>query len=170
MLGSQSELSQIVNDHDVDEVVIALPEASHDELLDMITACEAKHATVRIFPDLFQIIASELSIGDLDGLPLLTVRDVALRGWKLAIKRAMDLLVSGTGLIVLSPFMLLVAVLIKLESKGPVFYAQTRVGLDGKPFPMIKFRSMRVDAEDSSGPVWASQDDPRKTKHRRVAS
>ncbi len=164
VLGSQSELSQIVNDHDVDEVVIALPEASHDELLDMITACEAKHATVRIFPDLFQIIASELSIGDLDGLPLLTVRDVALRGWKLAIKRAMDLLVSGTGLIVLSPFMLLVAVLIKLESKGPVFYAQTRVGLDGKPFPMIKFRSMRVDAEDSSGPVWASQDDPRKTK------
>jgi exopolysaccharide biosynthesis polyprenyl glycosylphosphotransferase len=119
---------------------------------------------VRIFPDLFQIIASELSISDLDGLPLLTVRDVALRGWKLVTKRAMDMMVGGAGLVFLSPLMLLVALLVKLESKGPVFYAQTRVGLDGKPFPMLKFRSMRSDAEKESGPVWASADDPRRTR------
>jgi exopolysaccharide biosynthesis polyprenyl glycosylphosphotransferase len=92
------------------------------------------------------------------------VRDVALRGWKVAAKRAMDLLISGVGLVLLSPFLLFVALLIRLESKGPVFYTQLRVGLDGKPFHMIKFRSMRVDAEENTGPVWATEDDPRKTK------
>ncbi len=164
LLGTQADLGKILGEHKVQEVVIALPGASHEELLDMISACESQHATVRIFPDLFQIVASELSISDLDGLPLLTVRDVALRGWKLIAKRAMDVLISGIGLIVISPMLLLVALLIKLESKGPVFYAQTRVGLDGNPFPMIKFRSMRTDAEKESGPVWASAGDPRRTR------
>jgi exopolysaccharide biosynthesis polyprenyl glycosylphosphotransferase len=164
VLGAQADLARILAENRVDDVVIALPEATHDQLLDMISICESHHASVRIFPDLFQIIASELTIGDLDGLPLLAVRDVALRGWKLTLKRAMDIVVSAVGLTVLSPFMLLTALLIKLSSKGPVFYAHERVGLDGKPFPMLKFRSMRVDAESATGPVWASQDDPRRTR------
>ncbi len=164
VLGSQAELPRILREHKVDEVVIALPDASHEDLLALIAACESERAEVRVFPDLFQIIASEVSISDLDGLPLLTVRDVALRGWKRAVKRGMDLIVSAVGLVLLSPFMLLVAALVRLESKGPVFYAQERVGLDGKPFPMLKFRSMRVDAEAHSGPVWASENDPRKTR------
>lgn len=164
VLGGQGDLMHLVQEHAVDEVIIALPQASHEELLEMISVCESARVAVRIFPDLFQIVASEVSISDLDGLPMLTVRDVALRGWKLAVKRTLDLCVSGLGLIALSPFMLLVALLIKLESRGPVFYTQVRVGLDGKPFHMIKFRSMRPDAEQASGPVWATADDPRKTR------
>jgi exopolysaccharide biosynthesis polyprenyl glycosylphosphotransferase len=164
VFGGRAQLAEIVAQHGVGEVIIALPEASHDELLDMIQACETAHAAVRIFPDLFQIIASELSIGDLDGLPMLTVRDAALRGWKLTVKRAMDVVLSGLGLMVLSPFLLLVALAIKLESKGPVFFTQVRVGLDGKPFEMVKFRSMRVDAEAQTGAVWATEDDPRRTR------
>lgn len=164
VLGTQADLERIVQEYDVQEVVIALPEASHAELLDMISACESGHATVRIFPDLFQILASEMTIDDLDGLPLLTVRDIALRGWKLTVKRLMDISVAGLGLMFLSPFLLLIALLIKLESKGPVFYTQIRVGLDGKPFPILKFRSMRIDAEENSGPVWATRDDPRRTR------
>ena len=163
VLGSQADLSRILAENRVKEVVIALPEATHDQLLEMISICESHRASVRIFPDLFQIIASELTIGDLDGLPLLAVRDVALRGWKLTLKRGMDIAVSALGLTALSPFMLLTALLIKLSSKGPVFYAQERVGLDGKPFPMLKFRSMRVGAESDTGPVWATKDDPRRT-------
>jgi exopolysaccharide biosynthesis polyprenyl glycosylphosphotransferase len=164
VLGHQGQLAEIVREHQVREVVITLPEASHEDLLDMISACEGERASVRIFPDLFQIIASELTISDMDGLPLLTVRDVALRGWKLSVKRAMDVIVSGIGLVVLSPFMMFIAMLVRLESRGPIFYSQERVGLDGNPFPMIKFRSMRVGAEESTGPVWATADDPRKTK------
>jgi len=164
VLGSPSHLSEIITAQGASEVIIALPEATHDELLDMIQACELAHASVRIFPDLFQIVASEVSIGDLDGLPMLTVRDVALRGWKLAVKRTMDVVVSALLLVLLSPFLMLLALLIKLESEGPVFYTQVRVGLDGRPFEMIKFRSMRVDAEQDTGPVWATEDDPRRTR------
>ena len=164
ILGNQAQLGQIVREQNAQEVVIALPEATHDQLLDMILACEREHATVRIFPDFFQIIAPQLRISDLDGLPLLTVRDVALRGGQLAMKRMVDLAISGVGLVLLSPFLLFVALLVKLESKGPVFYSQERVGLDEKPFPMLKFRSMRVDAEKETGPVWATADDPRRTR------
>ncbi|MBC7262104.1 MAG: exopolysaccharide biosynthesis polyprenyl glycosylphosphotransferase [Chloroflexi bacterium] len=113
---------------------------------------------------MFQIIASEISIDDLNGLPLLTVRDVALRGWRLAVKRAMDIVVSAATLILLSPLMLLIALLIKLDSPGPVFYTQERMGLDAKPFQILKFRSMRVDAEQQTGPVWATRNDPRVTR------
>lgn len=164
VLGNRNDLAAIIQEHNIQEVIIALSSASHEELLDMVSACESQRAAVRIFPDLFQIVASDLSISDFDGLPLLTVRDIALRGWKLTAKRAMDLAVSGIGLVLLSPLMLLIALLIKLESKGPVFYTQIRVGLDGEPFAMLKFRSMRQDAESDTGPVWTMPDDPRRTR------
>ena len=164
IVGSEADLPRIIQERSVEEVIIALPEAPHEAQLDIISVCEGEHTTVRVFPDFFQLIASDLTISDLDGLPLLTVRDIALRGWKLAAKRGMDLLVSGMGLTFLSPLFMLVALFIKLGSRGPVFYAQERVGLDGKPFPMLKFRSMRIDAEVESGPVWAVEDDPRRTK------
>ena len=164
VLGPQTELARIVREHGVREVIVALPEATHEELLDIISACESEHATVRIFPDLFQIIASDLKISDFDGLPLLTVRDVALRGWRLTLKRCIDLIASSIGLVVLSPFLLLIALAVKLESKGDTLYSQVRVGLDGKPFDIIKFRTMRADAEANSGPTWATENDPRRTR------
>ena len=164
VLGTCCNLRQVIRDHHVQEVVITLTNASHTELLEMISACTSEHAAVRVFPDLFQIVASDLTIDDLDGLPLLSVRDISLRGWRLATKRIFDLVLATIALIFLSPLMLFVALLIKFESKGPVFYSQTRVGLDGRPFPMLKFRSMRIDAEDETGPVWAQQNDPRRTR------
>jgi len=164
VLGKTNQLSSIIRDQHVREVIIGLPEASQEELLDLISQCEQEHATVRVFPNLFQIIASEISIDDLNGLPLLTVRDVALRGWRLTMKRWVDVVGSAATLVVLSPFMLLIALLVKLDSPGPVFYAQERMGLDAKPFPMLKFRSMRADAEKDTGPVWATANDTRKTR------
>jgi len=164
VLGNTSHVAFLIREHDVREVIIGLPKASHEEVLDLISQCEREKATVRVFPDVFQIIASDISIDDLNGLPLLTIRDVALRGWRLSLKRAMDLAVSAVTLIFLSPFMLLIALLVKLDSPGPVFYAQERMGLDARPFPMLKFRSMRADAEEETGPVWATKDDPRRTR------
>lgn len=164
VLGGTSQLRHLIEQNGVEEVIIGLPEASHEQVLDLISQAEQQKATVRVFPDVFQIIASEISIDDLNGLPLLTVRDVALRGWRMAVKRAMDLVVSGITLVVISPLMMLIALLIKLDSPGPVFYAQERMGLDAKPFQVLKFRSMRVDAEKDSGPVWAKKNDPRVTR------
>jgi exopolysaccharide biosynthesis polyprenyl glycosylphosphotransferase len=104
-----------------------------------------------------------VSIEDLGGLPLLSLRDVAMRGWRLAVKRLFDMTASFSGLVLLSPLFSVVALLIKLESRGPVFYTQERMGLDGKPFRMLKFRSMRQDAENS-GPGWTTPNDPRRTR------
>jgi Undecaprenyl-phosphate glucose phosphotransferase len=163
VLGSTDELPAVIQEHAVQEVIIGRPELSHQELLSVISRCERGQVGIKIFPDVFQIIATELSIGDLGGLPLLMVRDVALRGWRLTLKRAVDLVVSATGLVVLSPFLMLISVAVKLDSPGPVFYAQERTGLDAKPFWCLKFRSMRTDAE-RDGPGWTTAGDPRVTR------
>ncbi|NLV74543.1 MAG: undecaprenyl-phosphate glucose phosphotransferase [Chloroflexi bacterium] len=164
ILGSYHDLRWIIREHQVAEVVITLTNLGHDVQLQMIADCTSEHATVRLFPDLYQIVASDLSIDDLDGLPLISIRDISLRGWRLTTKRIFDIVFSSGALIFFSPLMLIIAAIIKMESKGPVFYSQTRVGLDGKPFQMIKFRSMRSDAESETGPVWAKQNDPRRTR------
>lgn len=163
VLGQTEDLPTLIEDHGVQEVIIGLPEASHQEILDIISLCERERVGIKVFPDVFQIMASEVSIGDLGGLPLLTMRDVALRGWRLTVKRIMDVVISAAALVLLSPLMLLTAVLIKLDSEGPVFFVQERMGLDARPFPMLKFRSMRKDAE-AQGPGWTTKDDPRRTR------
>ena len=163
VLGKLADLPQVIEQHKVQEVIICLPEASHDELVQITAQCERERVGIRIYPDVFQIMASEVSISDLAGMPLLTMRDVALRGWYLALKRGVDIAGSLAALIVLSPLMMLTAALIKLESPGPVFYVQERMGLDAKPFQMLKFRSMRTDAEQQ-GPGWTTANDPRRTR------
>ena len=163
VVGAIADTPRVIEEYAVDEVIIGLPESSHQEIVGIISLCEREKVGIRVFPDVFQIMASEVTIGDLGGLPLLTMRDVALQGWRLTLKRGMDILISGLGLIVLSPFMLFVALLIKLDSPGAVFYSQERMGLDARPFRMIKFRSMRQDAEQQ-GPGWTTEDDPRRTK------
>jgi exopolysaccharide biosynthesis polyprenyl glycosylphosphotransferase len=163
VLGTADDLPRLIDKNAVNEVIIALPEASHEEALGIIALCDRSTISVKVFPDVFQFIAGQVTIDDLGGLPLLAVRDVALRGWKLTFKRAMDILGSAVLLVVLSPLMLLVAILVKLESPGPVFYVQERMGLDARPFPCIKFRSMRQDAEQD-GPGWTTPIDPRRTR------
>jgi len=164
ILGDVDDIPSLIDAYEIDEVIIGLPEASHQEILTVISRCEREKVSIKVFPDVFQIMASEVSIGDLGGLPLLTIRDIALQGWKLTFKRIVDLIGTAVGLVVLSPLMMLVALLVKLDSPGPVFYAQERMGLDAKPFWMLKFRSMLKDAESQTGPIWATKEDPRRTK------
>jgi len=167
ILGQSGDLAPLINEHQIDEVIIALPEATHQEILMLISECERGKVVIRVFPDVFQIMAGQVSIGDLGGLPLLTVRDIALRGWKLTAKRLMDTVGAACGLVLISPLMMLMAVLVKLDSHGPVFYAQERMGLDARVFKMLKFRSMRQDAENR-GPGWTVDDDPRVTRLGRI--
>jgi exopolysaccharide biosynthesis polyprenyl glycosylphosphotransferase len=163
VLGSVGRLPEIIEAQQINEVIIGLPEATHRELVGIISQCEREKVGIRVFPDVFQIMASEVTIGDLGGLPLLTVRDVALRGWKLTLKRIVDIVLSSMALLLLSPIMILTALVIKLDSPGPAFFIQERMGLDAKPFPMIKFRTMRQDAE-AQGPGWTTKNDPRRTR------
>jgi Undecaprenyl-phosphate glucose phosphotransferase len=163
ILGHSKDLARLIEQHQVNDVIIALPEATHQDILTLISECERGKATIKVFPDVFQIMAGQMDIGDLGGLPLLTLRDIALRGWRRSIKRSVDIFGASVGLILVSPIMLLTAVLIKIDSPGPVFYVQERMGLDARPFAMLKFRSMRQDAE-ANGPGWTKQSDPRVTR------
>ena len=163
IIGHAGDLGPIINEHYIDEVIIALPEATHQEILMLISECERGKVMIKVFPDVFQHMAGQVSIDDLGGLPLLTVRDIALRGWKLTAKRLVDVAGTVCGLVLISPLMMLMAILIKLDSRGPVFYAQERMGLDARPFKMLKFRSMRQDAEDH-GPGWTVDGDTRVTR------
>jgi exopolysaccharide biosynthesis polyprenyl glycosylphosphotransferase len=162
-LGSMQEISQVIEREALDEVIVAIPEANGEELLNVISRCDRSTIGIKIVPDMFQIMAGDMSIGELGGLPLLNMRDVALRGWKLSLKRFVDLVGAGVGLVFGSPMFFLVAALIKIDSPGPALFSQERMGLDGRRFRMIKFRSMRIDAE-RAGPQWTTKDDPRRTR------
>ncbi len=164
VLGNTDDIPELVETEQINEIIIAMPEATHHEILKIVSKCDRGRVSVKVFPDVFQIMAREVSIGDLAGLPLLAVGDTSLRGWRLTVKRSMDLVGSAIALVVLSPIMMLVALLVKLDSPGPVFFSQERMGLDGKSFMMLKFRSMRQDAESETGPVWTTADDPRRTR------
>ena len=164
IVGGTGELGPLVERLAIDEVLIALPGASRSELVSLVSQCDREGTTIKILPDLFHIMTTEVQVSDLDGLPLLAIRDVALRGWRRSLKRALDIVVSGILLVLLSPLVLLLALLVKLESSGPAFYVQERMGLDMRPFPIIKLRSMRTGAEKASGAVWAKRGDPRVTR------
>lgn len=163
VLGTPEDLPELIDELAIDEVIVAIPEKGHREAVRVISYCERGRVTVKVFPDIFQFVTSQATIDDLGGLPLLSVRDFALRGYQLIFKRIMDLAGSVVGLIFLSPMMLFTAIAIKLESPGPVFFVQPRMSLDGRRFKMIKFRSMRSDAE-KDGPGWTTENDPRQTK------
>lgn len=163
VVGTAAHLGQVIDECEADEVILALPEdTSHHDILWLISECERGRVTIRVYPDLFQIMAGPVSIGEMGGIPILTVRDIAMTGWRRVAKRVLDVVGSMAGLIALSPLLMIVAALIKLESPGPVFFVQERMGLDAKPFPILKFRSMRADAEKSG--TWTTENDPRRTK------
>jgi exopolysaccharide biosynthesis polyprenyl glycosylphosphotransferase len=165
VLGGLMDIPRVVRDEGIGEVIIAWAGISHHQLVDIVTGCTRQRVDIKIFPDIFELMAREVETSELTGLPLMRVRDVALRGWMRFLKRALDVAVSWTLLVFLSPWLLLMALLVKLTSPhGPILYVQERVGLDGRPFYMLKFRSMRPDAEAASGPVWAVPNDPRRTR------
>ncbi|NDJ63137.1 MAG: undecaprenyl-phosphate glucose phosphotransferase [Chloroflexi bacterium] len=167
ILGGYRDLPRLIDMYSVEQVIIALPDAQRSELVELITLCQRGRVDIKVYPDMFAYMAGDLSVDHLGGTPLITVRDIALRGWKLSLKRGMDVVGAAAGLVMVSPLLLLTALLIKLESQGPVFYTQERMGLDERPFRMIKFRTMRQNAE-SNGPGWTVKNDPRVTKLGRI--
>jgi len=162
-IGLYNDLPEIIDNYQIEQVIIAVSDARRNEIADLVTQCQRGRVDIKVFPDLFAYVAGDMNVDEFGGKPLLTVRDIALRGWKLSVKRGLDLFGATSGLVLLSPLMLLTAILIRAESRGSVFYTQVRMGLDGRPFPMIKFRSMRIDAE-VSGPGWTTENDPRVTR------
>jgi lipopolysaccharide/colanic/teichoic acid biosynthesis glycosyltransferase len=121
-------------------------------------------ADVRVVPDLLQYITFRAGVEDLDGLPVVHLTQVPLTGWMSLVKRMIDVAISSAALAGLAPLMAAIAMAIRLSDGSPVLYRQRRMGLDGRPFDILKFRSMVVGAEEESGPTWASPQDPRRTR------
>lgn len=163
VLGRTAAMGRVVRATHADEVIIALSGRTSTEVLELVSLAEDESVDIKLYPDAFQLITNnDISIGDVSGLPLVGIRNVALDSpANQVMKRALDILVASIVMTFGSPIMLLIALLIKLESHGPVFFVQERVGLDGKAFPTFKFRTMRVDAPRIGN--WTTKDDPRIT-------
>jgi len=164
VLGPISETPQVCQNEQVDDIYVALPLDQHLKMLGVVEFASRECINLHVVPDLLQFIALRARLEDLDGLPLISINDVPLRGFNSVIKRITDIALSAGVIVVGAIPAAIVSLLIKRSSPGPVFYTQERMGLDGKAFKVYKFRSMPVDAENASGPVWARDDDPRATR------
>ncbi|MBN1352907.1 undecaprenyl-phosphate glucose phosphotransferase [candidate division KSB1 bacterium] len=163
VLGSIKQLSQLVKRHRVEEIIIALPGASRKKVVNAITRCDGLPVNLKIVPDLYDIVLGQARTNQLYGFPLIEIMPEMMPAWEKKVKRVIDLAFSIGIIFGLLPLWIIVALAIKLTSRGPVFFRQKRVGKDGKIFTIYKFRSMYRDAEKRTGPVWAEKKDPRIT-------
>jgi len=164
VLGKADDLRQIITDRSVNLVFVAAPEMSQNDILQLVDSCRECHTDFRIVPSMLEIMTSRVTGDQLDGIPLLQFRHgLDVDAAKATSKRALDLVVAGLGMIIISPVLVLIALLVKLSSSGPILIHQERTGLDERTMVMHKFRTMRANAEAETGPVWATSKDPRRT-------
>jgi exopolysaccharide biosynthesis polyprenyl glycosylphosphotransferase len=168
------DMPELVRQLDVHRVIIIPGEASGDTLVDAVARAKASGVKVSILPRMFEVVGSSVEFDDIDGVTVLGVRRFGLGRSSERVKRMMDLALATLGLVVLAPLLAAAAIAIKLESRGPVFYRQWRIGRDGKPFRMVKFRSMVQNADElkdalaelnvAGGGLFKIVDDPRITR------
>jgi Undecaprenyl-phosphate glucose phosphotransferase len=168
LLGTLDDAAEIVRQEKVDHLYVALPLDEHVKMLDLIEDTSREMVDVKVVPDLLQFLALRARLEDLDGVPIINIHDVPLQGFNAVLKRTIDLAISGVSSLILLLPCALIAAIIRWTSPGPVFYRQERMGLDGRPFWVYKFRSMRADAEEVTGPIWARDNDPRCTPFGRI--
>ncbi len=164
LLGSLDEMEEIIVTHGIDMVVVSLESGYHDRMKDIVDLCDKRAIECLIDPDMVELLVGPRFFEEVCGSPLIRVKGLRIRGFNALVKRSMDIAISLPALIALSPFFFLVAVLIRMDSPGPIFYMQKRVGMDGRVFWMFKFRTMKADAEAESGPGWSKEEDPRVTR------
>ncbi len=167
VVGHHKQLPEILDRLQIEHVIVALPIEELEQLPEVIGLCRRGKVDIKVFPELLNQMTGDMSLDDMGGTRIVSVQDISLRGWRLSLKRGMDIFGATVGMLLFSPLMLLTSIVIRAQMRGPVFHIQQRMGLDGKPFPMIKFRSMRKDAE-SRGPGWTVVNDPRITRVGRV--
>lgn len=162
-LGQIRDMPALIEQLSPDALLLTFEASDDHKVLEILEISEGKNIELFFIPNILNIITSHTSLFEIAGTPVIRLKSVAFSGWQGFIKRSFDLLLSFVGLLLLSPFLSIIALLIKFSSKGPVFYRQKRVGLDGQEFIMLKFRSMIANAESKTGPVWAKENDPRVT-------
>ncbi|MEE9456808.1 MAG: sugar transferase [bacterium] len=178
VLGAFEKLPEIIVSHDVDEVLVAVPSAAHRHLLHVVFELRERRIPFMVIADLFELVTRRVTIMQIGSIPLLRLWRSPLEGWQGYIKRAIDVAGALAGIIAFLPFWLLIIILIKLDSRGPIFYPQERLGKGGRPFKIFKFRSMVVGADEMlpelaefnemDGPIFKIKKDPRVTRVGRL--
>ena len=161
-LGFYENSAQIISENNVEEVIIALESKDHEAIQNILTHLQESNVKVKIIPDLYNILTGQVKMNSILHAALIEITIGRMASWQLVTKRLLDITISTLFLLFGSAFYLLISLLVKLSSKGPVFFKQERIGLRGKPFQIIKFRSMFVDAE-KNGPALSSDKDSRIT-------
>jgi Undecaprenyl-phosphate glucose phosphotransferase len=168
VLGAVSDLPGLAERSGAELVYLALARSEHEAEHQALERLADSTAAVRLVPDLARAFTLNSSVEDFDGMPVVLVTESPGQGWNAVLKRAFDLVCSALGLVFLSPVLAALALWVRLDSAGPVLYAQERVGLSGKRFRMLKFRTMRLDAEAVGEPGWTRPGDPRRTRAGRI--
>jgi exopolysaccharide biosynthesis polyprenyl glycosylphosphotransferase len=161
-LGTYKNLQKVINEHDVEEIIIAIESSEHKLLSEILTILENRVHIVWGIPDLFDILSNQAKTSTIFSTPLLKISNGLMPVWQEKVKRLLDVIISLSAMVIFSPVFLILAIMVKATSKGPVFYSQERVGKFGKPFTIHKFRTMVKDAE-SNGPLLSSSNDGRIT-------
>jgi exopolysaccharide biosynthesis polyprenyl glycosylphosphotransferase len=174
VIGSLDDLGQVIEQKKVSRVIVAFSRARHPEILNVVRTCAEYGVKVNIVPRLFEVVSSRAGVDDVEGIPLLDIGPVELGRFNVLVKRVFDLIFGSLLLLVASPILVATAIAIKIDSRGPVFFRQERMGRRGAPFRILKFRSMTAGAEklrhelddqnEYSGPMFKIRADPRITR------
>ena len=163
VVGSVGDIKKVILDQGVQEIIVALEPDESESIIQVVDRIDIPDVSVKILPDFYQMIIGLNQTNQIFGLPLIEVMPDPMPSWEKFTKDAMDIIISLLILIFTLPVTLVISIIIKLTSRGPIIYRQKRVGLYGKEFYIYKFRTMYDDAERQTGPVWASKHDPRIT-------
>jgi len=164
VIGTIDQVKEKIKEHEIDQIFIALPRHASDRMEKTLNLLGDETVDVKLAPDLLQFMRLNSGVEDFEGIPIVSLSESPMYGWNVVLKRMFDIAVSILATIIWSPVLLVISIIIKLESKGPLLYKQDRMSLGGGKFVIYKFRSMTIDAERETGAVWANSKDDRRTK------
>ncbi len=162
-LGTYNDVVELVQKLNVETVLVTIPSSEHEKLFEMMKLSEGENVEFLMVPDFLEVITSSVRVQEIDGIPFLKIKSIPMNIWNRILKRAFDFSFAFTVMFITSPLFILLSLIVKFTSKGPVFYKQERLSMTGKKFDMIKFRSMVVDAEKNTGAVYVKKGDSRYT-------
>lgn len=164
VIGHLDNIRTIIDEHQIQDVLVALEPERREDLVSVISKVDFPDVTLKLLPDFYQLVSGLNKTNQIFGMPLVEVSPEPMPLWEKTAKRLLDIIVSIIALILSMPFIFVVSIIIKINSSGPAIFRQVRVGKNGKEFTILKFRTMRIDAEVETGPTWAKENDPRVTK------
>lgn len=163
VIGTLDQIEEILEERQVQDILVALEPDRRQDLVDVISKVDSPDVSLKLLPDFYQLVSGLSKTNQIFGMPLVEISPEPMPLWEKTIKRAMDIFVSLVVLLLTFPFLIAIGLAVRLTSPGPAIYRQKRVGRNGKVFIIYKFRTMLDNAEEHSGPTWATKDDPRVT-------